>query len=63
MFIQGDPLCCVAKDCTPAVVFASHRAARFLKISSKKAGDSDSRRYAVVQQIALYHHVGRVQAN
>jgi hypothetical protein len=34
-----------------------------MKVLRKKAGDSDSRRFAVVQQIALYHHVGRVQAN
>ncbi|MBK8160048.1 MAG: hypothetical protein IPK59_15190 [Rhodospirillaceae bacterium] len=33
------------------------------KFLRKKAGDSDSRRFAVVQQIALYHHARRVQAN
>jgi hypothetical protein len=34
-----------------------------MKVFRKKAGDGDSRRFAVVQQIALYHHAGRVQAN
>jgi hypothetical protein len=52
----------------PGGRFASYRAARLFlgsleELFRKKAGDSDSRRYAVVQQIALYHHAGRVQAN
>jgi hypothetical protein len=58
------------KDCTSAVVspateprdysLGSLKRKRSLR---KKAGDSDSRRFAVVQQIALYHHARRVQAN